>query len=181
MGTGSRQSPSYQHPPAAADDSRQTLALVCAGLAELHGPYSTYAGSPASEGKLQFDLWGVTPSARFDWADLKARIAKHGLRNSLLLAPMPTASTAQILGNNESFEPFTSNIYNRRVLAGEFPVVNRHLLKDLIERGLWNPMTRNLIIAVRHPAARGEGGGAAPPVVCSARAASRTCRACRRT
>jgi len=124
----------------------------------VHGPYSTFAGSPASEGQLQFDLWGVTPSSRFDWAELKARVVKHGLRNSLLLAPMPTASTAQILGNNESFEPFTSNIYNRRVLAGEFPVVNRHLLRDLIERGLWNPMTRNLIIAVRWERREGVGG-----------------------
>ncbi len=90
---------------------------MLAELAEKLGPYETYAGSPASQGRLQFDMWGVTPTARFDWAGVKARLAAHGLRNSLLLAPMPTASTAQILGNNESIEPFTSNIYTRRVLA----------------------------------------------------------------
>jgi ribonucleotide reductase alpha subunit len=116
-------------------------------LAEIDGPYSTYEGSPASQGQLQFDLWGVTPSDRWDWAALKERIAQHGLRNSLLLAPMPTASTAQILGNNESTEPFTSNMYNRRVLAGEFTVVNKHLLRELTARGLWNEDVRNRIIA----------------------------------
>ncbi|GAX11074.1 ribonucleoside-diphosphate reductase subunit M1 [Fistulifera solaris] len=116
-------------------------------LAEIDGPYSTYVGSPASQGQLQFDLWGVTPSDRWDWAALKERIAQHGLRNSLLLAPMPTASTAQILGNNESTEPFTSNMYNRRVLAGEFTVVNKHLLRELTARGLWNEDVRNRIIA----------------------------------
>merc|ERR1719426_261505 len=106
-------------------------------LAEIHGAYQTYAGSPASKGKLQFDLWGVEPkSGRWDWQALKAKIAKHGLRNSLLVAPMPTASTAQILGNNESFEPYTQNLYVRRVLSGEFVQVNRHLLRDLIRRGL---------------------------------------------
>ena len=89
-------------------------------LAEVQGPYETYEGSPASQGRLQFDLWGVEPSARWDWAGLKARIARSGLRNSLLVAPMPTASTAQILGNNESFEPYTQNLYVRRVLSGEF-------------------------------------------------------------
>jgi ribonucleoside-diphosphate reductase subunit M1 len=116
-------------------------------LAETEGPYSTFEGSPASQGKLQFDLWGVEPSNRWDWAGLKERIAKHGMRNSLLVAPMPTASTAQILGNNESTEPFTSNMYNRRVLAGEFTVVNKHLLRDLTSSGLWTESVRNRIIA----------------------------------
>ncbi|CAB1120955.1 unnamed protein product [Ectocarpus sp. CCAP 1310/34] len=116
-------------------------------LAKELGPYETYAGSPASEGLLQFDLWGVKPTGRHDWAALKAKMAEHGLRNSLLVAPMPTASTAQILGNNESVEPFTSNMYNRRVLAGEFTVVNKYLLRDLTERGLWTPEVRNQIIA----------------------------------
>merc|ERR1712194_558618 len=96
-------------------------------LAERDGAYETYAGSPASQGKLQFDLWGTTPkSGRWDWAALKSKVAEHGLRNSLLVAPMPTASTAQILGNNESFEPYTQNLYVRRVLSGEFVQVNRH-------------------------------------------------------
>ncbi|CAM9313331.1 unnamed protein product [Pylaiella littoralis] len=116
-------------------------------LAEKQGTYETYEGSPASQGLLQFDMWGVTPSKRWDWAGLKAKMAQHGLRNSLLLAPMPTASTAQILGNNESTEPFTSNMYNRRVLAGEFAVVNKHLLRDLTTRGLWTASVRNQIIA----------------------------------
>merc|ERR1719221_1477222 len=117
-------------------------------LAERDGPYETYEGSPASKGKLQFDLWGQTPaSGRWDWAALKERIAKHGLRNSLLVAPMPTASTAQILGNNESFEPYTQNLYVRRVLSGEFVSVNRHLLRDLIERDLWTDEIRTQLIA----------------------------------
>merc|ERR1712056_26587 len=117
-------------------------------LAERDGAYETYAGSPASQGKLQFDLWGATPkSGRWDWAALKERIAKHGMRNSLLVAPMPTASTAQILGNNESFEPYTQNLYVRRVLSGEFVQVNRHLLRDLIHRGLWNDDMRMQLIA----------------------------------
>lgn len=116
-------------------------------LAERDGPYETWEGSPASQGKLQFDLWGVTPSNRWDWGSLKERIAKHGMRNSLLVAPMPTASTAQILGNNESTEPFTSNMYNRRVLAGEFTVVNKHLLRELTSQGLWTESVRNRIIA----------------------------------
>ena len=116
-------------------------------LAEVEGPYETYQGSPASQGQLQFDLWNVEPSNRWDWARLKERIAEHGMRNSLLVAPMPTASTAQILGNNESTEPFTSNMYNRRVLAGEFVVVNKHLLRDLTSRGLWTEKVRNRIIA----------------------------------
>merc|ERR1712224_205278 len=106
--------------------------------AEKEGPYETYCGSPASQGLLQFDLWNRTPkSGRWDWASLKAKISQHGMRNSLLIAPMPTASTAQILGNNESFEPYTQNLYVRRVLSGEFVQVNRHLLLDLVERGLW--------------------------------------------
>merc|ERR1712046_471839 len=117
-------------------------------LAESKGAYDTFPGSPASKGQLQFDLWGRTPkSGRWAWADLKAKIAKHGLRNSLLVAPMPTASTAQILGNNESFEPYTQNLYVRRVLSGEFVQVNRHLLRDLIERGLWTDDLRMQLIA----------------------------------
>merc|ERR1719327_2612344 len=117
-------------------------------LAERDGSYETYAGSPASQGRLQFDLWGVKPSSgRWDWEGLKARIARHGLRNSLLVAPMPTASTAQILGNNESFEPYTQNLYVRRTLSGEFVQVNKHLLRDLIERGVWDEDTRMQLIA----------------------------------
>merc|ERR1712232_1400359 len=117
-------------------------------LAARNKPYETYAGSPASKGQLQFDLWGRTPkSGRWDWAGLKERISEHGLRNSLLVAPMPTASTAQILGNNESFEPYTQNLYVRRVLSGEFVQVNRHLLQDLIERGLWTEDVRVQLIA----------------------------------
>merc|ERR1712113_288914 len=117
-------------------------------LAVLEGPYETFKGSPASQGKLQFDMWNVTPkSGRWDWAALKARIVKHGLRNSLLVAPMPTASTAQILGNNESFEPYTQNLYVRRVLSGEFVSVNRHLMKDLVERKLWTEDLRMQLIA----------------------------------
>jgi ribonucleoside-diphosphate reductase alpha subunit len=123
-------------------------ALTCScELAAKEGKYASYEGSPVSKGVLQYDMWGVTPSARWDWAALKAKIAMHGLRNSLLLAPMPTASTAQILGNNECFEPYTSNLYSRRVLAGEFAVVNQHLLRDLMERGLWTESIRNQIIA----------------------------------
>jgi ribonucleotide reductase alpha subunit len=117
-------------------------------LAERDGTYETYAGSPASQGKLQFDLWDRAPkSGRWDWSELKAKIAKYGLRNSLLVAPMPTASTAQILGNNESFEPYTQNLYVRRVLSGEFVQVNRHLLRDLISRGLWTEEMRMQLIA----------------------------------
>jgi ribonucleotide reductase alpha subunit len=104
-------------------------------LARELGHYESYPGSPVSQGKLQYDMWGVTPSPRWDWAGLKAEISKHGVRNSLLLAPMPTASTSQILGNNECFEPYTSNIYTRRVMSGEYAVVNPHLLKELTERG----------------------------------------------
>lgn len=115
-------------------------------LAEKNGVYETYEGSPVSQGILQYEMWNKTPSDLWDWAALKEKIAKHGLRNSLLLAPMPTASTAQILGNNESFEPFTSNIYQRRVLSGEFQVVNHHLLHDLTEAELWDEDMKNLII-----------------------------------
>ncbi|XP_052877719.1 ribonucleoside-diphosphate reductase large subunit isoform X2 [Gossypium arboreum] len=115
-------------------------------LAEKDGPYETYAGCPVSKGILQPDMWGVTPSGRWDWTALRDMIAKNGVRNSLLLAPMPTASTSQILGNNECFEPYTSNIYSRRVLSGEFVVVNKHLLHDLTEMGLWSPVIKNNII-----------------------------------
>lgn len=115
-------------------------------LAEKNGVYETYQGSPASQGILQYDMWNKTPTDLWNWAALKEKIAKHGLRNSLLLAPMPTASTAQILGNNESFEPFTSNIYQRRVLSGEFQVVNHHLLHDLTQADLWDEHMKNLII-----------------------------------
>lgn len=116
-------------------------------LAKQLGPYETYAGSPVSKGILQFDMWNKLPSDLWDWAALKTKIVQHGVRNSLLLAPMPTAATAQILGNNESFEPYTSNIYNRRVLSGEFQVVNHHLVNDLIQLGLWDADMRNEIIA----------------------------------
>uniref|UniRef100_A0A8C1LKM3 Ribonucleoside-diphosphate reductase n=1 Tax=Cyprinus carpio TaxID=7962 RepID=A0A8C1LKM3_CYPCA len=122
------------------------LESSCELAAEL-GPYETYAGSPVSKGILQYDMWDKTPTDLWDWAALKEKIAKHGVRNSLLLAPMPTASTAQILGNNESIEPYTSNIYTRRVLSGEFQIVNPHLLKDLTERGLWNEEMKNQLIA----------------------------------
>ena len=116
-------------------------------LAKKEGPYATFIGSPASEGILQFDMWNQQPSNRWDWETLKASIKQHGLRNSLLVAPMPTASTSQILGNNECFEPYTSNIYVRRVLSGEFIVINKHLLKDLIAHGLWNNQMKNDLIA----------------------------------
>ncbi|MCB0691871.1 MAG: ribonucleoside-diphosphate reductase subunit alpha [Saprospiraceae bacterium] len=116
-------------------------------LAKSLGAYETFKGSPASQGQLQFDLWDVKPSERYDWAALKAEIQNHGMRNSLLLAPMPTASTSQILGNNECFEPYTSNIYTRRTLSGEYIVVNKHLLKDLIGLNLWNEDTRQLLMA----------------------------------
>jgi ribonucleoside-diphosphate reductase alpha subunit len=117
-------------------------------LAERLGAYETFVGSPASKGQLQFDLWERKPkSGRWDWAGLKEKIALHGLRNSLLIAPMPTASTAQILGNNESFEPYTQNLYVRRVLSGEFVQVNKHLLRDLISKGLWTEETRMQLIA----------------------------------
>jgi ribonucleoside-diphosphate reductase alpha subunit len=110
------------------------------------GAYETFAGSPLSKGQFQFDLWNVQPSNRHDWETLRQEVMKHGVRNSLLVAPMPTASTSQILGNNECFEPYTSNIYVRRVLSGEFIIVNKHLLKDLIQLGLWNETMKNKII-----------------------------------
>lgn len=115
-------------------------------LAKKYGPYETFQGSPASQGILQFDMWGVKPSDRWDWEGLKYRIQQYGLRNSLLLAPMPTASTSQILGNNECFEPYTSNIYTRRVLSGEFAIVNKHLMKDLVDLGIWNERLKDKII-----------------------------------
>ena len=111
------------------------------------GAYSSFLGSPLSNGRFQFDLWGVTPSDRYDWASLKQDVCKYGVRNSLLVAPMPTASTSQILGNNECFEPFTSNIYSRRTIAGEFVVVNRHLMKELTNLGIWNEEIKDSIIA----------------------------------
>jgi ribonucleoside-diphosphate reductase alpha chain len=110
-------------------------------MAKEEGPYSTFAGSPISQGEFQYNLWGVKDeelSGRWNWANLRKEVMEHGVRNSLLMAPMPTASTSQILGNNEAFEPYTSNIYTRRVLSGEFIVVNKHLLEDLVKRGLWN-------------------------------------------
>jgi len=116
-------------------------------LAREQGPYKTFAGSPLSKGKFQFDLWNVTPTDRHDWEGLRAEIMNVGVRNSLLVAPMPTASTSQVFGNNECFEPYTSNIYTRRVLSGEFIVVNKHLLKDLVQLGLWNNTMKNKIIA----------------------------------
>jgi len=116
-------------------------------LAQELGTYESYPGSPISKGILQYDMWGVTPTDLWDWAALKAKIAEHGVRNSLLLAPMPTASTAQILGNNESIEAYTSNIYVRRVLSGEFQVVNHHLLRDLTESGMWNEDMKNELIS----------------------------------
>ncbi len=116
-------------------------------LAKQDGPYETFKGSPVSKGIFQFDMWGVTPeSGRWNWDKLKKEVKKNGVRNSLLVAPMPTASTSQILGNNECFEPYTSNIYTRRTLSGEFIVVNKHLLKDLIELGLWDDSMKNRLI-----------------------------------
>ncbi|MBL7915119.1 MAG: ribonucleoside-diphosphate reductase subunit alpha [Bacteroidia bacterium] len=116
-------------------------------LAKIDGAYETFPGSPLSKGIFQFDMWNVTPSNRWEWDVLKDEVMKHGARNSLLLAPMPTASTSQILGNNECFEAYTSNIYTRRVLSGEFVVVNKHLLLDLVNMGLWNNDLKNKIIA----------------------------------
>ena len=117
-------------------------------IAQKEGPYKTYEGSPVSKGIFQFDMWGVAPtSKRWDWTKLKREVKKHGVRNSLLLAPMPTASTSQILGNNECFEPYTSNIYTRRVLSGEFIVVNKHLLKDLIKLKLWDENMKDRLMA----------------------------------
>ena len=115
-------------------------------LAKVDGPYQSIKGSPVSKGIFQFDMWGVTPTSRWEWDILKEEVIEHGVRNSLLLAPMPTASTAQILGNNECFEPYTSNIYTRRVLSGEFIIVNKHLLKDLVKEGLWTKDMRQKIM-----------------------------------
>jgi ribonucleoside-diphosphate reductase alpha subunit len=120
-------------------------------IAQVEGKYSTYEGSPISEGKLQHNMWGVTPLTELDgtlnWDELKKKVAEHGVRNSLLIAPMPTASTSQILGFNECFEPFTSNIYTRRTLAGEFIIVNKYLMKDLQKLDLWNENMKQQIIA----------------------------------
>merc|ERR1719266_1041447 len=116
-------------------------------LAKQHGPYETYSGSPVSKGIFRYDMWDVTPTTLHDWESLKANVKKHGIRNSLLMAPMPTASTAQILGNNEGIEAYTSNIYSRRVLSGEFQVVNQHLLRDLTELDLWDDEMKNKLIA----------------------------------
>ncbi len=127
--------------------------LYFAGLSESNaiaakdGHYESYEGSPISKGEFQFDLWGVTPTDRWDWDGLRKNIKKHGIRNSLLLAPMPTASTSQILGNNECFEPYTSNIYTRRTLSGEYIIVNKHLLKDLISLGIWNEQMKQQLMA----------------------------------
>ena len=116
-------------------------------LAQKEGAYETWAGSPISEGTFQFDMWNVTPTDRWEWDTLREEVKEHGVRNSLLLAPMPTASTAQILGNNECFEPYTSNVYTRRVLSGEFIVVNKHLLKDLVKLNLWDEGMKNKLMA----------------------------------
>jgi len=118
-----------------------------AALAEVDGPYQSFKGSPASEGILQFDMWDVAPSDRWDWDSLRKKIMATGLRNSLLLAPMPTASTSQILGNNECFEPYTANIYTRRTLSGEYVIMNKHLLKDLNKLGLWNEDMKEQLMA----------------------------------
>nr|WP_294929746.1 ribonucleoside-diphosphate reductase subunit alpha [uncultured Flavobacterium sp.] len=118
-------------------------------MAKEEGPYSTFEGSPMSKGEFQYNMWGMKDeelSGRWDWASLRKEVVEHGVRNSLLVAPMPTASTSQILGNNEAFEPYTSNIYTRRVLSGEFIVVNKHLLHDLVERGLWNETLKQEIM-----------------------------------
>jgi len=116
-------------------------------LAKIDGPYESFAGSPVSKGIFQFDMWNTTPSSRWEWDVLKEEVKEYGVRNSLLLAPMPTASTAQILGNNECFEPYTSNVYTRRVLSGEFIIVNKHLLKDLVKEGLWTKEMRQTIMS----------------------------------
>jgi ribonucleoside-diphosphate reductase alpha subunit len=116
--------------------------------AKVHGSYETFKGSPVSKGIFQFDMWGVTPtSGRWNWEKLKQEVKQHGVRNSLLVAPMPTASTSQILGNNECFEPYTSNIYTRRTLSGEFIIANKHLMKDLHSLGLWSETMRQKLIA----------------------------------
>ena len=136
-----------------SDEIRAILQRVSPVRAEIDitdvnaaGAYSSFVGSPASKGILQFDMWGVTPSDRYDWGVLKSSVKEHGIRNSLLLAPMPTASTSQILGNNECFEPFTSNIYTRRTLAGDYVVANKHLMKELVELNLWTEELKDNII-----------------------------------
>ncbi len=136
-----------------SDTIRDTLNKVNPIRAELDisdknvaGSYSSFVGSPASKGILQFDMWNVTPSERYDWSTLKKSVQEYGIRNSLLLAPMPTASTSQILGNNECFEPYTSNIYTRRTLAGDYVVANKHLMKELVELDLWTEDLKNNII-----------------------------------
>tara|TARA_B110000483_G_C18204438_1_gene546945 strand:+ start:285 stop:3068 length:2784 start_codon:yes stop_codon:yes gene_type:complete len=126
---------------------RAEINLRHEGNAFMAGAYSSFIGSPSYKGTLQFDMWGVKPSLRYDWGALKQSIMKYGIRNSLLLAPMPTASTSQILGNNECFEPFTSNIYVRRTIAGEFVIINKHLMKELIGLGKWDNDIKNNIIA----------------------------------
>jgi ribonucleoside-diphosphate reductase alpha chain len=131
---------------AAMTASKDLAKAASTGEAKWNGAYSSFAGSPTSKGQFQFDLWDVEPTLRWDWYRLKDEVIKYGVRNSLLVAPMPTASTSQILGNNECFEPYTSNIYVRRVLSGEFVVVNKHLLKDLVDLGLWNEDMKNKII-----------------------------------
>jgi ribonucleoside-diphosphate reductase alpha chain len=123
-----------------------SLSASC-DLAKEHGAYESYEGSPISRGELQHDLWGAKPSERWDWTTLRGKIKQYGVRNSLLMAPMPTASTSQILGNNECIEPITSNMYTRRVLSGEFAVLNKHLVRDLISLGLWNEEMKDGIIA----------------------------------
>ncbi len=144
---------SFEHPDAMTlnEDIFETIYLAATStsceLARKHGRYSSFDGSPASQGILQFDMWDVRPKRVKEWTALKTNVVEHGLRNSLLVAPMPTASTAQILGNNECFEPFTSNIYVRRVLAGEFAIINKHLVKHLSELNLWNENVRTSIIA----------------------------------
>jgi ribonucleoside-diphosphate reductase alpha chain len=115
-------------------------------MAQEDGPYETFAGSPTSEGILQFDMWNVTPT-RYDWDGLKEKIKSKGLRNSLLMAPMPTASTSQILGYNECIEPVTSNIYSRRTLAGEFILVNKYLMREMLDKNLWNETFKNHMVA----------------------------------
>ncbi|MEO8534117.1 MAG: ribonucleoside-diphosphate reductase subunit alpha [Flavobacterium sp.] len=118
-------------------------------LAKVEGPYSTFEGSPMSKGEFQYNMWGMKDeelSGRWDWASLRKEVVEHGVRNSLLVAPMPTASTSQILGNNEAFEPYTSNIYTRRTLSGEFIVVNKHLLEDLVKLGIWNESLKQEIM-----------------------------------
>ena len=128
-----------------------SIAMIGAEIANFHkeccGAYSSFIGSPSSNGMLQFDLWNVVPSNRYDWTALKENIMKYGLRNSLSVAPMPTASTSQILGFNECFEPITSNIYSRKTLAGEFVLPNKYLMKELIQLGFWNEQIKNNIIA----------------------------------